>query len=58
MNEHERHHLPTPSVWPVTVAGGFTLMAFGLLTSLALSLLGVVLLLWGLYGWIQDLRHG
>jgi hypothetical protein len=33
-------------------------MGFGLLTSLALSGLGAVLLVWGLFGWIQELRHG
>jgi hypothetical protein len=51
-------HLPSPSIWPVTAAGGVTLLGFGLLTSLALSALGAVLLAWGLFGWIQELRHG
>ncbi|MBV9328135.1 MAG: hypothetical protein JO352_30845 [Chloroflexi bacterium] len=51
-------HLPSPSVWPATVAGGVTLLAFGVLTALALSILGAVLLVWGLYSWIQELRHG
>lgn len=51
-------HLPSPSVWPASVAGGFTLLAFGLLTALGLSILGAVLMAWGLYSWIQELRHG
>jgi hypothetical protein len=51
-------HLPAPSIWPVTVGAGVTLMAFGVTTSLALSALGVVLLAWGLVSWIQELRHG
>jgi hypothetical protein len=51
-------HLASPSVWPFTAAGGFTLLAFGILSSLALSLLGLALLIVGLYGWIQELRHG
>ncbi|HEX8969652.1 MAG TPA: hypothetical protein VF937_17345 [Chloroflexota bacterium] len=54
MNEH----LPSPSVWPLTVAGGFTLLAFGVVTSLLISGLGLVLMMWGLSGWIQDMRHG
>jgi hypothetical protein len=54
MNEH----VPSPSIWPITVAGGFTLVTFGLLTSLALSALGALLMAWGLFGWIQELRHG
>jgi len=55
MNEHER--LPTPSVWPATVGGGVTLIAFGIATSLALSALGAGLLFWGVLRWIQELRH-
>ena len=57
MNEHDVH-LPSPSVWPVTLAGGIALLGFGVLTSLALSALGAVLLVWALTGWIQELRHG
>jgi cytochrome c oxidase subunit 1 len=55
---HEHIHLPQPSVWPLTVGAGASLMAFGVATSLALSAMGLVLLVWGLAGWIQDLRHG
>jgi hypothetical protein len=51
-------HLPAPSIWPMTVAGGFTLMGFGILTSLALSVVGLLLMIGGLFGWIQELRHG
>jgi hypothetical protein len=54
MNEH----LPAPSVWPATVAGGVTLIAFGIATSLALSALGAGLLFWGVLRWVQELRHG
>jgi hypothetical protein len=53
-----KEHVPSPSLWPMTVAGGFTLVGFGLLTSFALSGLGALLMLWGLFGWIQELRHG
>lgn len=51
-------HLPSPSVWPLTVGGGATLVGFGVLTSIALSVLGLALMVWGLYGWIQELRRG
>jgi cytochrome c oxidase subunit I len=57
MNEHGTH-LPSPSVWPMTVAGGVALAGFGVLTSPVLSVLGVALMIWGLFGWIQELRHG
>ena len=50
-------HLPSPSVWPFTVAGGVTLVTFGILTSWPLSVLGLVLMIIGLYGWIQEMRH-
>jgi Cytochrome c oxidase subunit IV len=56
MNEHDVH-LPSPSVWPVTLACGITLVGFGVLTSLALSALGAIMLAWALVGWIQELRH-
>jgi len=52
-------HIPSPSVFPVTVAGGVTLVGTGLVTSaLPLSLLGLVFMAWGLFGWIEELRHG
>ena len=54
---HEHIHLPEPSVWPLTAGAGVSLMAFGLATSLALSALGLLLLVWGLASWIQELRH-
>ena len=51
-------NLPGPSIWPATVGAAVALMAFGVATSLALSALGVLLLAYGLFGWIQELRHG
>jgi hypothetical protein len=54
----EEEHLPSPSVWPATVAGGVALIAFGIATSLALSALGVFLLFWGVFRWVDELRHG
>lgn len=57
VNEHEHEHLPSPSVWPVVVGAGVSLGAFGVVTSLAFSALGVILLAWGLSGWIGELRH-
>ena len=54
----EHIHLPEPSVWPLTVGAGTSLMALGVATSLALSAMGLVLVAWGLFGWIQELRHG
>jgi hypothetical protein len=50
-------HLPSPSVWPFVVGGAVTLLAFGVTTSFAFSLMGAVLLVWGLIGWVKDMRH-
>jgi hypothetical protein len=60
MSEHVEHveHIPSPSIWPMTMAAGVTLVAFGILTVPALSGLGGVLIVSGLVGWIQELRHG
>jgi hypothetical protein len=56
-DEHNAPHLPSPSTWPFVVGGGITLLCFGLLTTLAFSLMGIVLLAMGLAGWIDELRH-
>jgi hypothetical protein len=49
-------HLPS-SMWPATIGAGVALLLFVVVTSLVLSALGVVLLAYGLLGWIQELRH-
>jgi hypothetical protein len=45
-------------VWPLTVAGGLSLVGFGVLSSVALTVLGFTLMIWGVFRWIQELRHG
>jgi hypothetical protein len=57
-NEEHVPHLPSPSIWPVTIGLGVTLMAFGVPTSLYLSAVGAIMVGLGLRGWIQELRHG
>jgi hypothetical protein len=49
--------VPPPTVWPATVALGVTLLAFGVVTSWIMSLAGLVLFLFGVGGWVEDLRH-
>jgi len=42
----------------MTLAGGVTLVGFGVLTgATALSVLGLVFMVWSLFSWIQDLRR-
>lgn len=49
--------LPVRSVWPVVLAGGIALLLFGLVTSLSFSVLGALLIVGALTGWIGDLLH-
>src|SRR5262245_34629450 len=46
--------LPSPTAWPMVLAAGVTLMFAGLLTSLSVSVLGVVLAVAGCVGWFRE----
>jgi hypothetical protein len=46
--------LPAPTAWPMVLAAGVALMFAGLLTSLSVSLLGVVLAVAGCVGWFRE----
>lgn len=58
MNEHEQQpgtvQLPTPTGWPIMAAFGLALGFTGLVTSLAITLVGVLVLLLGAVGWFRD----
>jgi hypothetical protein len=45
--------MPAPTAWPLTMAFGATLLAFGLVTTALVSLLGAVLLIAGAVGWFR-----
>ncbi|MXZ29458.1 MAG: cytochrome c oxidase subunit I [Acidimicrobiia bacterium] len=47
-------HLPSPSYWPVVVALGLPLVAYGLIYNLWITGLGALLILGGLYGWVFE----
>jgi hypothetical protein len=49
--------IPAPTVWPITVALGATLLAFGILTHYILSIAGFALFVLGAGGWFEDLRN-
>lgn len=53
----EAAHLPQPSPWPLVLAGGITLLLFGVVSSYVFSALGVFLIVWALAGWMGELRH-
>ncbi|MCK9487196.1 MAG: cytochrome c oxidase subunit I [Dehalococcoidia bacterium] len=49
--EHLHIHLPPPSYFPMIVAMGIGLIGVGLLSHLALSFVGVAVLIYGIWGW-------
>lgn len=50
------HALPGPTIWPLALAGGVTLLAAGVATNVFVSLAGLVLMALSLRGWVHDLR--
>lgn len=50
--------LPQPTYWPAVLALGITFLAWGIVTSLVISAVGLVLFALALAGWIGELRHG
>ncbi|HVP22078.1 MAG TPA: cytochrome c oxidase subunit 4 [Anaerolineaceae bacterium] len=47
---------PPISIWPIILAGGLTLMIIGVVTSLIVSIVGVIVVLAGIAGWAQESR--
>ena len=52
MNEHT----PQLSIWPVLLALALTLMISGILSTWIVSVIGIALLLFSVYGWTQENR--
>jgi hypothetical protein len=63
----EHVHYPASSIWPITTAGGVALAGLGLATEFPvtlgsgpawpLSLAGLLVMIFGVVGWVQELRH-
>jgi heme/copper-type cytochrome/quinol oxidase subunit 1 len=51
--EHDIH-MPSPSFWPLIAAIGLPLIALGLLYSYAITAVGGMVLVVGLYGWVYE----
>jgi hypothetical protein len=49
-------HAPQPSVWPFTLAVGVSLIAAGVLTTVAISGIGLGIVFIALAGWTQENR--
>ena len=46
--------MPAPSYWPLVAAAGLPVIGYGLIYNLWLCILGGLLVLGGLYGWVFE----
>ncbi len=53
-NDGKGVHLPSPSYWPIVLAFGLPIVAYGLIFSLWLALIGGIVFVAALYGWIME----
>lgn len=51
-------HMPSPTYWPFVLGGGLTLICFGFVTSIWFCVVGAILFVGGLLGWIRELLNG
>jgi hypothetical protein len=51
------HQLPRPTYWPAVLAGGVVVFAWGPPTSWTVSVVGAVVSVVAIRGWIGELRH-
>jgi hypothetical protein len=56
--DHGEFHLPAPSIWPVVLAAGLTLAAFGITTFWVFSAFGLLLFVIATAGWVAEVRRG
>jgi len=54
MNEKPEIHLPGPSFWPIVLAFGLALIAVGVVSTIFVSIAGVVVLLVAIAGWTLE----
>ena len=47
-------HLPSPSYWPIVLAFGLPIMAYGLIYNLLLTVVGGAIVLLGSFGWVLE----
>jgi len=56
MSKESEIHLPAPSYWPILLAGGLVLIAIGVISSFAISIVGIIVLLISIAGWTMENR--
>jgi cytochrome c oxidase subunit 1 len=47
-------HLPSPSYWPIVLAFGLPVIAYGVIFNLILSFVGLAIVLLGMFGWALE----
>ena len=47
-------HLPSPSYWPIVLAFGLPIIAYGIIYNLVLAVAGAAILLLGIFGWVLE----
>lgn len=55
-NKAQPENLPHPTYWPITLAMGVTFFFWGFVTSIIISLVGIVVITIAMIGWISVLR--
>jgi cytochrome c oxidase subunit 1 len=53
----EHLHLPSPSIWPITLAFGVSMMGLGVLTNFVFIIFGAIVSIAALVRWAGELRH-
>lgn len=56
MDENHEVHLPAPSYWPIVLAFGLALIAAGVVSTIIVSIVGIVVLLVAITGWTLENR--
>jgi cytochrome c oxidase subunit 1 len=47
-------HLPSPSYWPIVLAAGLPFVGYGVIFNLGWAVLGGLLVLAGIFGWVME----
>lgn len=50
-------HIPEPTYWPMVLALGITLIMWGVVTTFLMSLVGLLMFIVALVGWINEMRR-
>jgi cytochrome c oxidase subunit 1 len=53
-NADHHIHMPSPSYWPIVLALGLPIVAYGMIFSLVLAVVGGVIILLGMFGWALE----